>query len=71
MRPEGFGAEVMQRSDLVLVAHGAHGVDLEGAGGVRGAEGLVDYVGLEEGEGGFAGADVYGGVTRDGIGPSL
>lgn len=68
MGPESFGAEVVQWSDLVLVTHGAHGVDFEGARGVGGLEGFVDYVGLEEGEGGFAGADVHGGSTRYGVG---
>lgn len=68
MGPEGFGAEVVQRGDLVLVAHGAHGVDGECAGGVRRLEGFVDYVGLEEGEGGFAGADVHCGGAGDLVG---
>jgi hypothetical protein len=66
--PEGFSAEVVQWGDLVLVAHGAHGVDCEGAGWVRGLEGAVDDVSLEEGEGGFTGADVNCGAARGGFG---
>ncbi len=60
VRPETLGAEVVQGRGLVLVAHGAHGVDFEALVRPCFLEGGVDDVGLEEGEFGAARADVDG-----------
>lgn len=71
MRPETLGAEVVEGRRLVLVAHGAHGVDFEALVRPCFLKGGVDDVGLEEGESGAAGADVDGrgrGCWRRGVG---
>jgi len=65
--PERFRAEVVEWCDLVLVAHCRHRVDLEVDLGVCSLEGIVDDLGLDEGELRSATADIDsgdGGVER-------
>lgn len=63
----------MQWSDLVLVAHGRHGVDVELEVWVRGGETVVYELGLDESERGAARADLDGllGVRDGGWGGGL